>query len=84
MHDERPRRLPPLGFAGFEASSAAAGRRRRKSRWAINPLRDGARASAEAAGPQASPPRLREASAGSRNEQNDRLARKAAVPPPPL
>lgn len=41
--------LPPLGFAGFEDLSAAAGTGRRKSRWVINPLRAAAHASAEAA-----------------------------------
>jgi hypothetical protein len=46
---DKPPKLPPLGFAGFEASSAAAGTGRRKSRWAINPLRDEATATAEAA-----------------------------------
>jgi hypothetical protein len=46
---DKPRKLPRLGFAGFEDSSAAAGTGRRKPRWAINPLRDGARASAEGA-----------------------------------
>jgi hypothetical protein len=35
---DKPRKLPALGFAGFEDSSAAGGRRR-KSRWAINPMR---------------------------------------------
>jgi hypothetical protein len=35
MPDEPPRKLPPLGFAGFEASSAAAGRPRRK--WSLRP-----------------------------------------------
>jgi hypothetical protein len=43
---EQPRKLPQLGFAGFEDSRAAAGRSRRKARWSINPVRDGARASA--------------------------------------
>ena len=47
MTDERPK-LPALGFAGFENSSAAAGRRSRKARWSINPLRDEASASAAA------------------------------------
>jgi hypothetical protein len=28
--------LPPLGFAGFEDSSATAGRSRRNPRWSIN------------------------------------------------
>jgi hypothetical protein len=36
-------------FAGFENSAAAAGRSRRKPRWAISPLRAEASASAEAA-----------------------------------
>jgi hypothetical protein len=44
---DKPRKLPALGFAGFEDSSAAAGHSRRKGRWAINPLRAEARASAE-------------------------------------
>ena len=48
MSDKLPK-LPQLGFAGFEASSAAAGTGRRKSRWAINPLQAAARASTEAA-----------------------------------
>jgi hypothetical protein len=46
---DKPRKLPRLGFAGFEDSSAAGGTGRRKSRWAINPLRAEARASAEGA-----------------------------------
>lgn len=47
---EPPRKLPELGFAGFEASSAAAGRGRRKPGWPLNPMRAEARASAKAAG----------------------------------
>jgi hypothetical protein len=49
MPDQPPPKLPAIGWAGFEKSPAAAGHGRRKSRWAINPLRDGARASAESA-----------------------------------
>jgi hypothetical protein len=38
MPDERPR-LPKLGFAGFEDSPAAGGRRR-KATWPLRPLHD--------------------------------------------
>jgi hypothetical protein len=38
---DQPQRLPRLGFAGFENSSAAAGTGRRKSRWALRPTDDG-------------------------------------------
>jgi hypothetical protein len=48
MPDEPPK-MPALGFAGFENSAGATGRSRRKSRWAINPLRAEASATAEAA-----------------------------------
>ena len=44
---DKPRKLPALGFAGFENSSAAAGHGRRRTRWAINPMRAEAHASAE-------------------------------------
>jgi hypothetical protein len=44
-----PRKLPSLGFGGFEDSRAAAGTGRRKSRWSLNPLRAEARASVEGA-----------------------------------
>jgi hypothetical protein len=37
---KEPRRLPALGFAGFEDSPAAGGGRRRKPRWQLNPLRE--------------------------------------------
>jgi hypothetical protein len=46
---DQPRKLPAIGWAGFEDSSSARGSSRRKSRWSVNPLRDGARVSAEAA-----------------------------------
>jgi hypothetical protein len=49
MPGEPPRKLPALGWAGFEASSSAAGTGRRKSRWPLNPMRAEASASAEAA-----------------------------------
>jgi hypothetical protein len=42
---EKPRL--PESFAAFDADPHRSGRR--KSRWAINPLRDGARASVESA-----------------------------------
>jgi hypothetical protein len=48
MIDERPK-LPAFDtFASFDANHIRTGRAR-KPRWAINPLRDEARASAEAA-----------------------------------
>jgi hypothetical protein len=37
---EQPRKLPPLGFAGFEDSRAAAGRPRRKVRWSLRPMHE--------------------------------------------
>jgi hypothetical protein len=37
---DKPPKLPQLGFAGFEASSAAAGHGRRRSRWALRPMRE--------------------------------------------
>jgi hypothetical protein len=37
---DKPRKLPPLGFAGFEASAAAGGRSRRKPMWSLHPLRE--------------------------------------------
>jgi hypothetical protein len=37
---DKPPKLPPLGFAGFEASSAAAGRSRRNPRWALRPMHE--------------------------------------------
>ena len=46
---DKPRKLPALGFAGFEDSSAAGGTGRRKARYVINPLRAEALASVEGA-----------------------------------
>ena len=37
MPDKPPRKLPALGFAGFEDSPAAAGYRR-KRRWPLRPM----------------------------------------------
>jgi hypothetical protein len=37
---DKPPKLPPLGFAGFEASSAAAGRPRRKATWSLRPMHE--------------------------------------------
>jgi hypothetical protein len=45
MPDKPPKTRLPDNFASFEASGTG----RRKTRWAINPLRAAARASAEAA-----------------------------------
>jgi hypothetical protein len=39
MADKTTPKLPRLGFAGFEDSPAAAGRRRRAT-WSINPMRE--------------------------------------------
>lgn len=36
---DKPRKLPPLGFAGFEDSSAAGGRRR-KATWPLRPMHE--------------------------------------------
>jgi hypothetical protein len=36
---DNPRKLPALGFAGFEDSPAAGGRRR-NTRWPLRPLHD--------------------------------------------
>jgi len=35
-----PRKLPELGFAGFEASCAAAGHGRRTGRWPLRPTQE--------------------------------------------
>jgi hypothetical protein len=37
---DQPPRLPRLGFAGFEDSSAAAGRPRRKASWSLRPMHE--------------------------------------------
>jgi hypothetical protein len=37
---DKPPKLPPLGFAGFEDSGAAAGRSRRKPRWSLRPMHE--------------------------------------------
>jgi hypothetical protein len=39
MPDEN-RKLPALGWAGFEDSRAAAGRRRRKATWSLRPMHE--------------------------------------------
>jgi hypothetical protein len=39
MPDQPPRKLPALGFAGFEDSSAAGGRRRRAT-WSLRPMHE--------------------------------------------
>ena len=36
---DKPRKLPPLGFGGFEDSSAAGGRRRRAT-WPLRPMHE--------------------------------------------
>ena len=36
---DKPPKLPPLGFAGFEDSSAAGGRRR-KATWPLRPMHE--------------------------------------------
>jgi hypothetical protein len=42
MSDKPPKPRPPDSFASFEAAARGQGTRR-KARWAINPLRDGAK-----------------------------------------
>jgi hypothetical protein len=48
--EQPPRKLPELGFAGFEASSAAAGRPRRKATWSLRPVHDPSEGAAVDAG----------------------------------
>jgi hypothetical protein len=48
MPDKPPKARLPDNFASFEASARGHGTRR-KARWALSPLRDVARASAESA-----------------------------------
>ena len=83
---DKPRKLLPLGFAGFEDSPAAAGGSRRKARWSLRPREPKPVPASRAPASQASSPSCTQASAGSRNEQNDarQPGRKAAVPPPPF
>jgi hypothetical protein len=50
MPDNKPRKLPPLGFAGFEDSPAAAGRPRRKAKWSLRPVREPSDGAAVGAG----------------------------------
>jgi hypothetical protein len=38
---DKPPKLPALGFAGFEDSSAAAGGSRRKATWSLRPTDEG-------------------------------------------